>query len=430
MPAMRHRLRVAFACGTVVVGCLLAERSWAQAVPAPAKNPPANAGNPTVPPTDPFGNPLSGPNVPAPVPAPTKPADVQPTNPPASKTEQPRPRLFVPSDTGAPATKPAEKPPATDPAAKPRPNVKPDPFGDEPLPAKPNEPRDTKPNGADDTKPKTETPAPTIPKNPITQPLDTRMPEVEQLPGQLEFKAGQDLLQAGKYSAAIEQFKKSLKVAPDEAATHFSLGVCYRMLQQLDDAINEFSEAIRLDPELGDAYLRRGICWYYKGEYGMAIIDCDDAAAISLNDPRPFTWKGMALVKQGKLIDAVNTYSLALRNDSRFGLAHVNRGLTYFALKDYARAIDDFEGAILLAPRDGTLYFKRGVAQTASGDWLAAVKSYTEAIRLDPQYADAYQYRSAAYEKLGDAKSAQADEQQARQLKLAGDHGHELPAPK
>ena len=291
---------------------------------------------PAVPPTDPFGNKVTGADgqPPATAPAPLKPADQNPAAAPAKEPVKPQPRLFTSPDAGGAAPAKSDTKPAG--------GVKPDPFIDDTSPAKPAAPGDTKPKDSgstkpstDDTKPKTESPAATTPKGPASLPLDTRLPEVEQLPGQAEFKAGQDLLTAGKYTEAIEQFRKSLKLAPDEAATHLSLGVCYRMLNRLDDAIDEFSEAIRLAPELSDAYLRRGICCYYKGEYGMAIVDCDDAAAISLSDPHPFTWKGMALVKQGKLIDAVNTYSLALRSDNRFGLAHVNRGLTYYALKDY-----------------------------------------------------------------------------------------------
>jgi TolA-binding protein len=245
MQVMLRGIRVATICGTFVAGCLLAERSWAQAAPAPAANPPANAGSPTVPPTDAAGNKLTGPDgQPITAPAPTKSADGSPAAAPAKEPVKPQPRLFVSPDAAPPQTAPDSKP-AADPNKKPASGAKSDPFVDDASPGKPAAPKNAKPQEVgtppgDDTKPKTESPAAT-PKGPISQPLDTRMPEVEQLPGQAEFKAGQDLLTAGKYKEAIEQFRKSLKLAPDEAATHFSLGVCYRMLNRLDEAIDEFS---------------------------------------------------------------------------------------------------------------------------------------------------------------------------------------------
>ena len=73
--------------------------------------------------------------------------------------------------------------------------------------------------------------------------------EVETAPGQAEFKQGQDLAAAGKYAEAIEAYKKSLKLAKNEAGTYAAMGVAYRMLNRYDDAILAFTEAIRLEPE-------------------------------------------------------------------------------------------------------------------------------------------------------------------------------------
>ena len=164
------------------------------------------------------------------------------------------------------------------------------------------------------------TPPTTTPPSTANPPVDVKLPEGEPTPGLIEFKMGEDLLKAGKYAAAVEQFKRASKLNPDDPPTHFNLGVCYRMLNRLDDAVTEFTTAIHLDPDLGEAYLRRGICWFYKGEYELSTLDCDDAASSNLSDPRPATWKAMALVQEGKLIDAINTYSIALRFDNHFVL--------------------------------------------------------------------------------------------------------------
>ena len=91
---------------------------------------------------------------------------------------------------------------------------------------------------------------------------------------------------AGKYAEAIEAYKKSLKLAKNEAGTYAAMGVAYRMLNRYDDAILAFTEAIRLEPEGAEPYLRRGICWFQKQEYGLAALDFDDAAGIDFTDPR------------------------------------------------------------------------------------------------------------------------------------------------
>jgi tetratricopeptide (TPR) repeat protein len=259
---------------------------------------------------------------------------------------------------------------------------------------------------------------------------DTKSTEPEPTPGSAELKKGQELIDAGKYSDAIDPLKKAIKLAPTEAGPPYTLGVAYRMLDRYDDAIEEFSEAIKLDSELGDAYLRRGVCWYNKGEFALAQADFEDAhaTAANINDPRPLTWKGMTLVRLGHVREAANVYSEALRNDNHYAPAHINRGLAYVALKEYEKAIADFDEAIRSTPKDASLYFKRGVAQSGSGDWPGAVQSYSEAIRINPKYADAYNNRSLAYRRIGDGNKAQADAAKSQELKSATDRAGQSAA--
>jgi tetratricopeptide (TPR) repeat protein len=320
------------------------------------------------------------------------------------------PGLFPDIEKPAKTAKPADNDPFFQPET-PGPNTK---KPAEAMPAK--EPDKTK---APDKTPAAEA----KPNAPITTilPSDTKSTE-PQTPGAAELKQGQDLIQTGNYEEAIDPLKKAIKLAPTDGMPHYQLGVAYRMLKRFDDAIEEFSAAIKLDADLSDAYLRRGVCWYYKDEFNLAQSDFEDAAGVNFNDPRPLTWKGMALVRQGLVRDAINAYSQALRYDNHNVLAHVNRGLAYLSLQDYDKATADFDQAIRNAPKDAANYFRRGQAQGGAGNWQAAVKSYSEAIRLNPQYAEAYRNRSSAYQQLGDSARAQADSAQWQQLQKAANN--------
>jgi tetratricopeptide (TPR) repeat protein len=271
------------------------------------------------------------------------------------------------------------------------------------------------------------------PQKPSDILLDTKTTEPPPSPGQAELKQAQDLIAAGKYTDAIEPLKKSIKLFPalpstDSAPAHYELGIAYRMLNRLDDAIKEFTEALKVDPAIPDAMLRRGICWYYKDEYSLAQADFDEAAGANNNDPRPLTWKGMTLVKLGQVRDAITAYSEALRYDSRYAPAHVNRGLAYISLREYAKAVADFDQAIRSTPDDASLFYRRGVAQGALGDFRSAVKSYSEAIRINPKYADAYSNRSTAYQRLGDTAKAQADAAHSQELKSSANRAAQSAA--
>ena len=237
-----------------------------------------------------------------------------------------------------------------------------------------SKPGDKKPDDAKPSEMKSDEKKPTEsgtekqPQKPSDILLDTKTTEPPPSPGQAELKQGQDFIAAGKYTEAIEPLKKSIKLFPalpatDSAPVQYELGIAYRMLNRYDDAIKEFSEAIKTDPAIPDAMLRRGICWYYKDEYSLAQADFDEAAGINSNDPRPLTWKGMTLVKVGQIRDAITAYSEALRFDSRYVPAHINRGLAYISLREYGKAVADFDQAIRSTPDDASLFYKRGVAQ-------------------------------------------------------------------
>jgi tetratricopeptide (TPR) repeat protein len=457
-----RRLLALMIAGTVMVGLAPRDRAWGQADNNPdqkgaaakdvkkkdssAEKPAAAAKGKSA---DPFADETSD----------AKPAAAEKS---AGKSDEklspPKPGLKAKTD--AKSAKDLDDPFATTPPAK-KADVKPsltDPFPepkatDSKTPAKTTKhsdnpfeekepgklgdaksPADTKPqpdNPLPDTKPLPDAKTPdTGPRSPADLLKDTRSTEPEPTPGQAELKKGQELLDAGKYSDAIAPLKDAIKKAPTDGgpgtadAAHNALGIAYRMLSRYDDAIEEFSEALKLNAELGDAYFRRGICWYYKDEYPLAQADFEDAAATTEKErdrTRPLTWKGMTLVRQGLVRDAVNVYSEALRYDNAYAAAHINRGLAYLSLKEYPKAIADFDQAIRSTPKDASLYFKRGVAQSGSGDWTAAVKSYSEAIRLNPKYADAYGNRSLAYRRIGDTAKSQADAEKSQQLKTDAD---------
>ena len=69
----------------------------------------------------------------------------------------------------------------------------------------------------------------------------------------------------GDYSAAIENYKKALSLAPNYVEVYYDLAAAYEALNQLEDAISAYEKAIQLDPKfwsarfnLGKLYLRLG----------------------------------------------------------------------------------------------------------------------------------------------------------------------------
>lgn len=92
------------------------------------------------------------------------------------------------------------------------------------------------------------------------------------------------------------------------------------------------------------------------------------------------------------------------------GDAYINRGQHYYEIKEYDRAIEDFNRAIPLKPKWIQMaYGNRGNAYYAKGEDDKAIDSYNKAVELDPKYTSALTARGLLYEKMGAIERAKSD---------------------
>jgi len=79
-------------------------------------------------------------------------------------------------------------------------------------------------------------------------------------------------------------------------------------------------------------------------------------------------------------------------------------------------AIISFSKTIELAPDFQWAYQLRGCVYYDKGEYDKAIADFTRAIEIDPEYADAYQSRGDAYDKKGEKGKAEADWSKAKEF--------------
>jgi tetratricopeptide (TPR) repeat protein len=104
-----------------------------------------------------------------------------------------------------------------------------------------------------------------------------------------------------------------------------------------------------------------------------------------------------------------------LEGGNRFPL-YENRARAYFAQDDKPRALDDYNEAVKLAPRNAKVYYGRGVFYALQSDDDAALRDFDTAIRMDSKSVLALRQRAKIYQARGDYISALADYSQAIRL--------------
>jgi len=81
----------------------------------------------------------------------------------------------------------------------------------------------------------------------------------------------------------FEEFKRGVEqqTSKEEADTHYNLGVAYKEMGLLDDAIEEFSLTPQGEPKFMHSRYLLGLCYMEKGEYTNAIREIDYALTYS-----------------------------------------------------------------------------------------------------------------------------------------------------
>jgi len=85
------------------------------------------------------------------------------------------------------------------------------------------------------------------------------------------FSLGTVLAGAGMLDKAIAEYRTAIRLKPDDAESHFGLGKALSSQGKLDEAIAEFRTVIRLKPDAVVAHIRLGIALEQKGDYAGGL---------------------------------------------------------------------------------------------------------------------------------------------------------------
>ena len=130
-----------------------------------------------------------------------------------------------------------------------------------------------------------------------------------------------------------------------------------------------------------------------------------------------FFIRGLPTDLLGLMLDrAIQGYDQAINVNPKNSVAYVSRGFAYSIKGDLDRAIQDYDQGIELDPKNAVAYRNRGVAYGTKGDNDRAIQDLDLAIQLDPKDAVAYATRGSAFTSKGDRDSAIQDFNQAIQF--------------
>jgi len=147
-------------------------------------------------------------------------------------------------------------------------------------------------------------------------------------------QTGMKLIEQMKFSKAIAQFERVLRINPDFPGAHVNIGSLSAMQGKDIKAIEHFLKALEADPEFKSALIGLGNAFDRKGKLDKAIDMYRRVLAIDPNIPVMHVSLGNALLKQENIDEAIEHYQIALEISPEYESARKNLGV---ALRNKAR---------------------------------------------------------------------------------------------
>jgi len=261
---------------------------------------------------------------------------------------------------------------------------------------------------------------------------------------------GNQLWRVGFNELAIEAFDQAIKIKPKSYLAWYGKGLALKGEERYREAIAAFDQVIQIQSNISEAWRERGDAFAELKDYPQALASIDAAIKHSRQPDFNLYWlRGIWLSELERYSAAVDAYSEAIRIkpnlfaynnrgtvwyglkeyekaiadynqainlDSEFALAYNNRGGVWYELKEYEKAIADFNQAIDLDSKQVLAYYNRGLTFFYLDKYSNAISDYTQAINLNPEWASAYYNRGLALSQQKDYQKAIADFTQAIDL--------------
>ena len=193
-----------------------------------------------------------------------------------------------------------------------------------------------------------------------------------------------------------------------EAKKEKELGNAAYKAKDFEKALEHYNKAISIDPEDISFITNKAAVNFEKGDYDECVKCCDDAVEKGRElrvdyklVARAMTRKGNALVKQGKLEEAIEQYQKSL-------MEHRNAD-TLKRLNDAERTLKENKVKAYLDPAKAEEARVKGNDLFKEQKYPEAVEQYTESIKRNPDDHRVYSNRAACYTKLAAFNEALKD---------------------
>jgi arylsulfatase A-like enzyme/Tfp pilus assembly protein PilF len=219
---------------------------------------------------------------------------------------------------------------------------------------------------------------------------------------------------------AVDFLRKSAELAPQNATTHFFLGVAYNRSREIDKAKSALDAALRIDPYFADANAVLAGIFLSRGDSTAAtdalerIFRAEKLTSNSLMKARRL-WERLGMT--GKAVEAMKVALEVDTNSLPARLYLAEHSLIEGDLEDAYRYLEPLEGNIRDEDSLSTrIHYGLGRCYYHRGDLVKAESHFRRVVAIDSSSADAYNQLGLIYDDLKEYEMAIVNYRRALEL--------------
>jgi len=180
---------------------------------------------------------------------------------------------------------------------------------------------------------------------------------------------------SGEYEVCVRTLEKAVEMEPDDRWGRYWLAVAYQQSADdgFDKALAQYEQVLRMEPEFAEAHLSLGLL--YRSQPGKEVLAIEE-------------------FKQA-LDAAVHAKDKDLAAKARAELA-----TQYYAQDNYSQCVDEWQQVLAVSPDDAVAHRRLGLCYAMrgeEGDLEQAVAELEQALVLEFGYVDVYYFFLSRY---------------------------------
>lgn len=197
-------------------------------------------------------------------------------------------------------------------------------------------------------------------------------------------------IQTGQPQKAETFLRTALRVDPDNAQSHFNLGIACTKQKKWPDAATAFGDCARLAPENVEAINGLANCHRLMGEMEKALEGFERALKLQPGHPAVLLNLGLLHNQQGNHEAAETCLQMVVDSTPDHPVAWNDLGVARNKLGQTKLALEAFQQATRLKPDFANAWLNRGLLEEQTGQLDASASSYGRAIDADSALVDAH----------------------------------------